>query len=209
MKEIWKPIKGYEGYYEVSNKGNVRSLDRTITINYKSGIVSTQKLKGLLLKPTKDRDGYLRVGLRTGGKRWTIRVHRLVAIAFIPNPGNKPDVNHIDNNLENCCVSNLEWVTQRENRQHSVQTNRNLNKFWGKRPVFQIDINTGTILAEFDSVSSAARSINCTHQQISKVCQGLAYTTRGYIWVYQDRYSNSQVEKLIEHIKFVYPNLSS
>jgi hypothetical protein len=105
MKEIWKDISGYEGIYQVSNKGNVRS--------YKAF------KNGENLKPRKRRGGYFGVGLSKNGKVNYQLVHRLVAIAFIENPQNKPYVNHIDENPSNNNVENLEWVTNNENMLHS------------------------------------------------------------------------------------------
>lgn len=112
LKVEWKLIEGFDGIYSVSNYGEVR--------NNKTG---------RLMKPIKNEKGYLRVGLTNNGKLKCMRVHRLVAQAFIPNPDNKPEVNHIDFNKENNCVSNLEWVTNQENTQYSV-CNR---KFPGQR----------------------------------------------------------------------------
>lgn len=110
MQEIWKPVKDFEGLYEVSNMGNVRSL------NYRC----TGEIK--ILKPGKDKRGYLKVNLYKSSKYSSKRVHRLVATAFIPNLDNKTQVNHIDGNKQNNTVSNLEWCTNSENMQHAWRT---------------------------------------------------------------------------------------
>ena len=103
LKVEWKLIEGFDGIYSVSNYGEVR--------NNKTG---------RLMKPRKNETGYLRINLTKNGKPKCMRIHRLVAQAFIPNNENKLQVNHIDFNRENNCVSNLEWVTNQENTQYSV-----------------------------------------------------------------------------------------
>lgn len=108
--EFWKWISGFEGLYQISNYARVKSFPRG---NYK-------KVK--ILKPVLTPQGYLRVILRNGNKNKTIRIHRLVALAFIPNPENKPEVNHIDGNKFNNCVENLEWNTDTENKRHAIAT---------------------------------------------------------------------------------------
>ena len=119
-KEIWKEIEGYEGLYEVSNFGNVRSLDRLVEYTGKrSGTLS--KMKGKPLKPYGDGRGYLKVKL---GRTRSVSVHRLVAEAFIPKVKGKDIINHIDNNRINNIVSNLEWVTPKENVHHAMKQGR-------------------------------------------------------------------------------------
>lgn len=113
-EEIWKPIKGYEGYYEVSNIGNVRSLDREIKINNK-----IWKLKGKLLKKRIESNGYLAVVLFVDSNRNSQKIHRLVADAFIDNANNKKEVNHINFIKDDNRVENLEWVTRSENMKHA------------------------------------------------------------------------------------------
>ena len=110
MQEIWKDIQGYEGAYQVSTKGRVRSLTRKVpTYN---GFRTT---KGKILKPLKSNSGYFRVDLKSHQKDNYVCIHRLVALAFIPNPFNYPVINHIDNDKTNNNVNNLEWCTQSHN----------------------------------------------------------------------------------------------
>ena len=113
--EVWKDIEHWEGYYQVSNKSRVRSLDRKII----NSIGRTHYLKGIVLKNIIPKDHYPYVCLRKNGLNIPKSVHRLVALAFIPNPENKPEVNHKDGNKHNCCINNLEWNTQSENAKHS------------------------------------------------------------------------------------------
>ena len=110
MEEIWKDIEGYEGIYQVSNLGRVRSLDRKVW-NYTK--------KGRILKSHSNGHGYQNVSLHNKNKiEKHAYIHILVAKAFIPNPENKKEVNHKDFNKENNCADNLEWVTREENKKH-------------------------------------------------------------------------------------------
>lgn len=119
MEEIWKDILGYEGIYQVSNLGNVKSLDR----DYIAGNGSIRHISEHFLKQSETQKGYLNVYLFNNGKRRTIPVHRLVAEAFIPNPDNKPQVDHINGDKKLNVVSNLRWATNEENC-------RNPNTIW-------------------------------------------------------------------------------
>ena len=119
MQEIWKDVVGYVGYYEVSNQGSIRSIDRYV-YNPKGGKALR---KGQILKQREEK-GYMRVSLRKSVKdKSDKRVHRLVAEAFLPNPKNSRFVNHIDANKSNNEVSNLEWVTFQENMDHAKEHN--------------------------------------------------------------------------------------
>lgn len=116
MEEIWKAITDFEGFYEVSNLGNVRGCQRI----RKSKAESISVVQGKTLHPKSDKDGYKEVALCKDGKMYFKRVHRLVASAFIPNPNNYPVINHIDENPSNNCVSNLEWCSISYNNKYSV-----------------------------------------------------------------------------------------
>jgi hypothetical protein len=112
MTEIWKDISGYEGLYQVSNLGRIKSLNR---IN-----LAERKLKGRIRKVFDIGDGYIQVVLRKNNKPKHLMVHRLVGIAFIKNPQNKPQINHIDSNKSNNIALNLEWCTASENQIHAI-----------------------------------------------------------------------------------------
>lgn len=166
--EQWKTIEGHPNY-EVSNLGNVRSKDKYITTKKGWKYLS----KGKTLKPW--FASYLTVQL-TNNKRATI--HRLVAQAFIPNPDNKAEVNHIDGNKRNNCVSNLEWVTRSENHTHAYYTNlRTDNKC-----VEQIDCTSGETIASFRTMREAARITGINYDSIAHASRGDYATGGGYKW---------------------------
>lgn len=114
-QEIWKDVKGYEGRYQVSNHGRLKALSR----NVRFGRHWNKKTKETILKVYLSDKGYVMIRFYTLGKKKCMFVHRLVAIAFIHNPETKPQVNHIDGNKTNNCVSNLEWATGIENMRHA------------------------------------------------------------------------------------------
>lgn len=186
MKEVWKDIAGYEGYYQVSNLGKVRSLDREVEYP-----TYTRYFYGKVLKPHKKRNGYLELTLRQQKKHTQALVHRLVAIAFIPNPNNLPCVNHKDENKENNCVENLEWCTEAYNNHYGIgNRNRCVNSRNGAikkqaKPVLQFSLD-GEFIAEYFSAMEAARQNQCRQGGISECCNGKQKTAYGYIWRYKE-----------------------
>lgn len=121
MEEVWKPIEGYEGLYEVSNLGRVRSLE------FRNGSGTHKRVR--YLNPTDNGHGYKIIGLRANGKRKNHYVHRLVARAFIPNPRNLPNIDHIDHDKSNNVVTNLQWITQGDNVRRSRHLMRKPKNF--------------------------------------------------------------------------------
>ena len=117
MDELWKDIPNYEGYYEVSSLGNFRAKDRYIDSRW--GGKRLYHGKPLLTELMED--GYSRIVLMKDGKKKRYMTHRLVALAFIPNPNNLPQVNHIDKVRNNNCVNNLEWNSAAQNNAHRSQ----------------------------------------------------------------------------------------
>ena len=160
MKEIWKDITGYEGLYQVSNTGKVKSL------NYRR----TGKEK--IMKAYPNGKGYLKVFLCKNGKQKNCRINRLVALAFIPNPDNLPEVNHIDKDKTNNKVENLEWCTTQYNVEYSLA-----------KAVIAIDKITGLIL-EFPSIMEAERQTGIANQRICDCCKGKIKSAKGYYWHY-------------------------
>lgn len=172
MSEIWKDIQNYNGLYQISNLGKIRNKSNKI----------------MHTKPSKD--GYVRILLCKDGKYKSHYVHILVAKAFIPNPTNKAEVNHIDANKSNNCVSNLEWVTRSENHYHAVKMGLKpicptIGKF-GKdnptsKPVYQYSLD-GSFIKKWDCRSDAAIFYNCNPNSISRCIYGYRKTCKGYIW---------------------------
>lgn len=183
MKEIWKDVENYEGFYQISNLGRVRSVDRYVNGNHIT--CDFQLMKGKILKLRNNRCGYPIVMLRKNGTFKTVLVHRLVAEAFIPNPDNLPYINHKDENPANPIATNLEWCTPLYNLKYSNVFERiNTSKI---RKVIQFDMNMNEI-KRWDSLKSAAASIGRAQQNISRCCRGKCYSCGGFKWKYEDEY---------------------
>jgi len=189
MEEIWKDVIGYEGYYKVSNLGNVTSLDRVI--NY--GMYDCSRLfKGALIKSSDNGIGYLQVTLSKNGRK-NYLLHRLVALHFIPNTENLPEVNHKDGNKYNCSSSNLEWSSHKCNMIHSVTELCNYsnhpNKLkvgslnWNSKKVNQCDLS-GNFIKSFGSSTEASRETGIDFSSIQKVCLNKRSSAGGFKWEY-------------------------
>lgn len=120
MEEIWKDVVGYEGYYKVSNLGNVLALDRVV--EKKNGVKQSRSSK--YMTHTDNDDGYPTVKLSKCGVEQRIAVHRLVAVAFVPNPNHLQEVNHKDFDRHNCNADNLEWIEHGDNVRYSIKAGR-------------------------------------------------------------------------------------
>ena len=183
-EETWRDIKGYEGRYQVSDMGRVKSLKRTVVL--KSGFKRT--IRERILKIQTDKDGYLQVGLCNGsGKRKTVKVHRLVCEAFHKNPKNKPCVNHIDENKTNNVASNLEWCTVKENNNYGTRTAKAVKAIAKalSKPVGQYT-SKGELVKVWQSTREVQRQLGFNQSNICKVAQGKRKTAYGYIWEYID-----------------------
>lgn len=173
MKEIWKDVEGYEGCYQVSNFGNIKSL------NY----MQTGKEK--ILKGFKITNGYLAVNLSKDGKSKTHTIHRLVAKTFIENPDNLTQVNHKDEDKTNNRVDNLEWCCAKYNMNYGTRTKRqseiltNYQKF--SKQVLCVE--TGKI---YPSVMQVEREFGFAGSNISAVCRGKGKTAYGFHWKYTE-----------------------
>lgn len=165
MKEIWKDIKGYEGLYQVSNTGKVRST------NYmKTGVTKELRLR-------KDKDGYLQVNFSYKGSRKTAKVHRLVAEAFLINTEEFKQVNHKDENKENNKANNLEWCNAKYNLAYNNLRNRTASK--RRRKVIQLDMNNN-VINKFNSIKEAQEKTGA--KNISACCNGVYLTSGGFKW---------------------------
>ena len=162
-KEIWKEIDGFEGRYSVSTKGNIKNL--------KNGRILAERYDGA---------GYKAVILN--GKNYN--VHRLVALAFLDNPHNLPQVNHIDEDKLNNDVSNLEWVSIEDNIRHSIHNQ--------SCKVRQLD-KDGNLIRVWDSIHQINRELGYARQPITKVCKGRQRDAYGYIW----RYVNPESQRVM------------
>lgn len=173
MKEIWKDIPGFEGSYQASTLGRIRSLDRTIIRRASSRRGSYEaKLKGKILTQVTGVQGYQFVPL---GKEFpSRRVHQLIAKTFIENPDNKPMINHIDGNVKNNRIDNLEWCTNQENQVHARDVLK--RKFGVGKPVRCIEtgqIFENSIVAANGNRSRAGRiCLVCNHKYGRKTCMG-------------------------------------
>ena len=188
MREEWKDVKSYEGYYMVSNLGNVKSL------NYKH----TGKEK--ILKPSKNRCGYLKVGLCKDGKRKNYYVHRLVAAVFCANPLNYNVVNHKDENKLNNNANNLEWCTQKYNSNYGTGTEKIAEKLRGRKrlkesvekgaekvskPVYSVNKESGLIMW-WQSIIEASRQLGISNCNICACLKGRLKSCGGHYWFYAD-----------------------
>lgn len=187
MKEEWKIVEGYDGKYSVSNMGNVKSLARQV-YNHTGFINKPERI----LRQHDDMKGYPRVYFDKDKKTKFVPVHRLVALAFIPNPENKPQVNHIDGNKHNNCVDNLEWCTNRENQLHAIRTGLNDHSKYHSgrayRAVLQIDLKTNKVIAEYKSIAEAKQKVSpdTKSNNIGQCCKGLRNKAYGYKWEYKN-----------------------
>ena len=176
-KEIWRDVKGYEGLYQVSSDGRVKSLERKDRFG--------RTVKERILKPGINRYGYLMVFLYAGGKRKMLKVHRLVCKAFHENPENKPEVNHINENKTDNRACNLEWSTRKENINHGTRNERaakGIAKALSK-PVGQYT-RDGELIKIWPSTIEVQRQAGFSYGNISQVAKGNRKTAYGFVWKY-------------------------
>ena len=170
-KEIWKDIPGYEGLYQASNLGRIKKIWKT---------------KETIMKPSLQKEGYLRIGLVKNSKRKSYQVHRLIALCFIDNIYNKKYVNHIDGNKQNNNADNLEWVTASENLKHAYDNNLFKTIPGGKnsKPILQYDLN-GNFIKKWESQREAGKTLGIQQSNIFKVANEQRNHAGGYVWKYE------------------------
>lgn len=183
-KETWKDLKEYEGFYQISNLGNIKGL-----ISY-NGSKKEYYKKEKILKPEITSKGYYRVILCKNTVKKIAQVHRLVAETFIPNIENKPQVNHINGIKTDNRVSNLEWCTNGENEKHAYKMNLKPKLFGKENPmaksVLKLDLK-GNVLNEFDTVKEAAESIDKNYSNgIIRCCKNIIKEYKGFKWKYKE-----------------------
>ena len=193
-KEEWRDIKGYEGKYQVSNLGHVKSLQ------YK------RLGKERILIPYVSNRGYYTVALSMNSKKVVRTIHRLVAETFVDNIDDLPMVNHIDGNKKNNRADNLEWCTQKHNIEHAWESG--LAKKDNNRVIYQFDLGMNFI-KKYKSQTEASKETGIKQAEISKCCNGLRNKAGDYIWCYDDRLLSELetykkiAKKLAEELKWL------
>jgi len=182
MQEIWKPIKNYEEYYEISNHGNVRRIKYDNKGNLKQYPLPNY------IKNKIDKDGYKRYTLSLKSKNKEFSSHRLVAQAFIPNPNNYPVVNHKDGDKNNNNIDNLEWCSIQHNNIHALENKLRVmpmgNDLKTSKSVLKFD-KDGNFIEKYESSGDASRKNGILSSHIRDCCRGSLKTYKGYVWKYE------------------------
>ena len=178
-EEIWKDITGFNGYYSISNYGNVKRNFRITERSDKRRI----KLKEKMLRSAYNERGYLHIRLIKDNERKTYRINRLVAMEFVPNPNNYKEVNHIDGVKDNNYYKNLEWCTRSQNIQHAFKN----GLLRTNKKVVQLDLE-GNVIKFWDSMGQACKELGAKRPNITKCCKNRNRKTKGYKWMFKEDY---------------------
>lgn len=195
--EIWRDIPGFEGLYQVSNLGRIKSLPRSYRICNKATVSKGETI----MKSKLREDGYHSIELNYMGKPTRMQVHRAVALAFIPNPENKPQIDHINTVRDDNRVENLRWVTAAENHRNpiSMLNYGNVPKLIGEdNPLFEEKSPDAKPVLQFDKAGNLIARYSCCHQamrrnkgfnysNIARACRGERYTYKGFVWRYENK----------------------
>lgn len=216
-KEVWRDVVGYEGLYQVSNIGRVKSLQRIIHLTNGKILTIKERIKNISC----NNNGYLMATLCKGGICGKYLVHRLVAQAFIPNPQNKPDIDHIDTDKSNNIVGNLKWVTPKENS-NNPKTRKSMSimsvgKLLGQKSPFAKKVYRFSLdmklIATYPSSTDAAKVTGLSRRKIQHCCHGEQVVYDGSLWALTPNYEfkkESQKQYLENYIKKInYGNNSS
>ena len=188
IDEIWKDITGYEGLYQVSNLGKVKSLNKSIIRN--NGRRQTFKEK--TLKKGLSSNGYYSVSLTKNGKGKTFNIHKLVATAFIENKNNDKCINHIDGNKRNNNVTNLEWCSYGHNEKEAYKLRLKKPSNEGKKGALNpsskkvYQYKNGLLIKVWDSLTSTGESGEYNYRCVGNCCLGKQKEYKGYKWKYKD-----------------------
>lgn len=194
-KEIFKDIEGYEGLYQISNLGNVKSLAR-----YKKNHNKLQKVEERILKANISNRGYYYVMLNKNGKQEHKMIHILMAKAFIPNINNYPIVNHKDGNKLNINLDNLEWCTYSHNNKEAYRLGLKIgavkNKLgydnWKSKPIYQYDLD-GNFIREWACSREVKRQLGINASNIRACCNGQRNKAGGYMWKYKSEVMKCEI----------------
>lgn len=182
MEEIWKDIKCYEGHYQVSNLGRVKSLGRYRKGRYGSKVWVNERF----MYQNVQKSGYVHIHLSMNHKVRIFKLHRLVAEAFIPNPNNLPQINHKDENKQNNCVDNLEWCDSKYNNNYGTKIERysktTTNDKKRSKQVLQYDLD-GNLVREWPSLHEIERELGCSRSNVAKSCKSEGHhKVKGFIF---------------------------
>lgn len=187
---MWKDIPGWEGLYQISENGIIKSIFRKVK---SSRWIPVRRVDEKILKPRYDKNGYLRVGLNSEGRQKMHPVHRLVGLTFIPNPENKPQINHINGVKDDNRVENLEWCTASENSIHAFKLGLKVPSCPGRGKLGKDNVNSKQVtqytidmkvVAIYGSAMEAARVTGFGRSQICRVCRGVLRKTHGFVFKY-------------------------